>query len=439
MAGGPITIKLRCASWKQLQAIYKRDLLRGALFLRSTKPPPLGTKIRVSLVLPTDSVVVVSGAVSKNVGVGELGGRGPGIDIALDAIPQSAMWLIESALANTKEPQPRSVSVPAAGAMQARRRSTAPPTNIPKRAPTNPTTTPDSEASLDSGANIVEAEAQLLQALKQELTALRKLNAFQMLDVDYNSDDAQVRTAFGKLTKRYHPDRFARYQSPEARQLASEIFILVRDAYRKVNTKATRGRTLAVIENRQSIAAAQDNQPPRAPTGGAKNTAPAVPAQRPSQPTPPAQPANRAQKPAQPASAASPPTPSLAANDLFTQTPPRIDTGPVKVDGNRKPRAGTYSREQKLIEQGKYEEALTRYNLAARKIPGDARARAGVELAEGLKVLAEGNNFEAAQHFEAVLELDPTNERAARELAEMRRQATNERKGLLARLLGKRE
>jgi hypothetical protein len=38
-----------------------------------------------------------------------------------------------------------------------------------------------------------------------------------------------------------------------------------------------------------------------------------------------------------------------------------------------------------------------------------------------------------------VLELDPSNERAARELAEMRRIATNDRKGLLARLLGKKE
>jgi hypothetical protein len=36
-----------------------------------------------------------------------------------------------------------------------------------------------------------------------------------------------------------------------------------------------------------------------------------------------------------------------------------------------------------------------------------------------------------------VLEFDPTNERAARELAEMRRQATADRKGLLSRLLGK--
>jgi Tfp pilus assembly protein PilF len=65
--------------------------------------------------------------------------------------------------------------------------------------------------------------------------------------------------------------------------------------------------------------------------------------------------------------------------------------------------------------------------------------KAGIELAEGMRALAQRDRLEAAQRFELVLELDPSNERAARELAEMRRQATNERKGLLTRLLGKKE
>ena len=77
--------------------------------------------------------------------------------------------------------------------------------------------------------------------------------------------------------------------------------------------------------------------------------------------------------------------------------------------------------------------------IAARRDPRDVPARAGVELCRGLKALAERDRLEAAQRFEAVLELYPTNERAARELAEMRRQATADRRGLLGRLLGKKE
>ena len=58
---------------------------------------------------------------------------------------------------------------------------------------------------------------------------------------------------------------------------------------------------------------------------------------------------------------------------------------------------------------------------------------------KGLLALVARDRLEAAQRFEAALEIDPSNERAARELADMRRQATNERKGLLSRLMGKKD
>ena len=92
-----------------------------------------------------------------------------------------------------------------------------------------------------------------------------------------------------------------------------------------------------------------------------------------------------------------------------------------------------------LLEAGRYDEALAVFKIYTRKNPGDRTARAGIELAEGLRALAQRDRMEAAQRFESVLEIDPTNERAARELAEMRRMATNERRGLLSRLMGKKE
>nr|MBA3819634.1 hypothetical protein [Deltaproteobacteria bacterium] len=84
-------------------------------------------------------------------------------------------------------------------------------------------------------------------------------------------------------------------------------------------------------------------------------------------------------------------------------------------------------------------EALAAYKLLARQHPADRTLRAGIELCEGLAALAQRDRMEAAQRFESALEIDPSNERAARELADMRRQATNERKGLLSRLMGKKE
>jgi hypothetical protein len=92
-----------------------------------------------------------------------------------------------------------------------------------------------------------------------------------------------------------------------------------------------------------------------------------------------------------------------------------------------------------LLDVGRYEDALALCRLHVKKNPHDRTARSGFELAEGLRALAQRDRLEAAQRFEGVLEIDPSNERAARELAEMRRQATTERKGLLIRLLGKKE
>ncbi len=432
MSGGPITIKLRCASWGQLANIYKRDLTRSAFFLKAKTPPPLGTPMVIDLTLPSESIVVLKGKVAQHVPPGGLDGRGPGIDVELTSVPQSAMWMIESALSTARQRDTSNVrGLPRQALRQAERQRQAPPTFGP--------TTPSSEASLEDGNQLVEAEGQLISALHAELSSLRKLNPFQLLGVGYDTTDEAVRAAFAELTKRYHPDRFARYQSAEARSLASEIFILIRDAYRHAGSANARNQTLRALRS--------GGQPQRAaaPPPAEKPPAPApapVPKPKPAPtaaPTPAVKlplPAPDPEPPARPAAGSPPPAP-LAAGDLFADPRAPGESRPVDIpraDFNRPTgRVTTAS----LVEQGKYDQALAIYSLASRRNPDDLLARAGVELCHGLKALAEGDRLHSAQRFETVLELDPTNERAARELAEMRRHATNDRKGLLARLLGK--
>jgi len=90
-----------------------------------------------------------------------------------------------------------------------------------------------------------------------------------------------------------------------------------------------------------------------------------------------------------------------------------------------------------ILESGQYEQALRILRVEARKDPNNITAKAGVELAEGRLALATGNRMEAAERFEAALDIDPSNERAAREIAEMRRYATSQRRGLLSKLMKK--
>jgi tetratricopeptide (TPR) repeat protein len=430
MASAPLTVKLRCASWKQLAGIYRRDLTRSALFLKTARPPPVGTAMRIDLTLPSETLIVLRGAVAEHVPPEGLDGRGPGVDVRLEVVPQSAMWLIESALSSARNEESAVAPAPAG----------RPP---PRTPPGARTAKPDAQAdaSLDDGNDIAEAETDLVTALAAELESLRKLNPYQVLGVDYQTTDEVVRSHFGQLTRRYHPDRFARFQSVEARECASEIFILIRDAYRRLHDEASRTRTLAVLRNRHAIEGAEK----RARAGGADHSPAPKPAAAPP-PAPAPEPAATPAPAAIPTPLPPPPAPptSRLAEKLFDRTR-ETDQGsaPVQVATPEKPRSRPDGDDiglvETLLDDGKYEEALALYGIAARRDPSDRRAKVGIELAEGLRALAQRDRLEAAQRFEAVLELDPTNERAARELAEMRRQATNERKGLLARLLGKKE
>lgn len=421
MAETTLNIKLRCKSWQQFATIYKRDLSRGTMFLKAASRPALGTIVRIDLELPSATIVELKGAVAEHVADGQ---RGTGVELKLEALPAQTVWLIENALA-------------AGGDSIAQR-------------------PPEAEASAASvpgvaeGEAVVEAEAELVRALEAEADSLKKLNPFLVLGLQYETTDDEVRAAFGELTKRYHPDRYARYQSTKLRQLAAEIFILIRDAYRKVADDAVRAQTRSALG--LVSPPKQAGGPPRPPGGPPKSPAGppkpppkqvqakpvAMPAPAsPVQPPPEAPAATAAQpvrsnepKPPAPVVGREPPPPAKASATSSSETPGEARADRPATD------AGDSSLES-LIDGGKLDDALAAYRVLAKKNPQDRTARAGIELVEGYKALQARDRLEAAQRFEAALEIDPSNERAARELADMRRQATNERKGLLSRLMKK--
>jgi tetratricopeptide (TPR) repeat protein len=335
MTAPPISIKLQCASWKQLAAIYERDLTRGAVFLKSMAPPPLGTRVRINLTLPTQTLIVLNGSVDRHVGVGELNARGPGVDIKLHNVPQSALWLIESALESASR---KGAMAPATG----QTRDGAPAEGF---------------VDMEMSEELVEAEGDLIAALSQELASLSKLNPFQILGVGYDISDDDARAVFGSLTKRYHPDRFARYESGEAKRIAAEIFALIRNAYQILATDPGRASALEALGKKSAT------EPLRHPPDQA--------------------------------------TDHGHGQDELDAAHARLDAGDVG-------------------------EALRLFQGAFDRDPGNRVARVGVELARGLEALGERDRLEAAQRFEAVLELDPTNQRAARELAQMRGQVISE-------------
>ena len=443
MAEGTLSIKLRCASWPQLATIYKRDLSHGTMFLRASNPPPIGTPVHIDLALPSATVIVLTGVVQSHVHDPQ---RGAGVELKLAPIPTHSVWLIESALASEHKrlaPSQPGIAV-------------------------SPPPTTGAVPTISEGADVTSAEQDLIKALVAEADSLKKLNPFLVLGVGYEATDSEVRAAFGELTKRYHPDRFARYESDELRGVAAEIFILIRDAYRRLGDPATRAQLLSSLGK---PAPAPRAVPP--PSPGSR------PSQRPLPPAVPGAPPPQPPLPGAPPQVTTPPLPNTSRAAMAQTTPapviraapslphvPPIAPAPPVAPAPRPPgiaprRAGTepggaparrlsqqvavvaepidVSALEALLDQGRSDEALAGYKALAKKHPQDRNVRAGLELCEGVLALAARDRLEAAQRFEAALEIDPSHERAARELADMRRQATNERKGLLSRLMGKKE
>lgn len=447
MSKSPLSVKLACRSWQQLSAIYARDLCRNAFFLKTKKPPPIGTQVRISLTLPSDTSVEFNGSISKIVDADGLGGRGPGVDITLLKLSHSVMWLVESALSSAGMTPELSLS----------NGSNAKPDSTKAIG----TQAPDSEMS--EGSAVVDAEAELIDSLESELDSIAKWNPFQRLNLEYNTTDQAVRSAFGDLSKKYHPDRFTRYQNPKIRELAGELYLLLRDAYRHIAKEPDRVALLAKIK----------------PSALPPTTTPAAP------PTTPAALLNTAARRAAAPTKGPPPTPEVAsARKVAAPTkgpplPPTLDVNSSEPPGPKIPdlaakvtRVGSSRRNTpgigseifdnvqqssvsplpdneaedvspkvalalRMLEGGQYEQAMQLLKIELRKNPDDLDAQVGVELAAGRLALVSGDRMEAGQRFEAALDIDPTNERAAREIAEMRRHVTSQRRGLLSKLMKK--
>ncbi len=444
----PLVIKLRCSTWGQVQALHERDLKRNALFLRTPTPVPLGREIRVDIVMPSGTVVSVEGRVAHHVTGGD---RGAGLELVLTKLPPSALWLIESALA-------RATPSPAGAAEQV---------------------VEDREAAA--------AEEELLSALDAELRAYRGMTSSQILQIPKDSGEPVARASFGALSKRYHPDRFARYESERLRALAAEIFVVLHEAYQQIADEHARPPV------RRGTPAQGVPIPPPALSSPAPAPTPPAP------PQPPTPPAPRRPTPAQGVAVSFAPRPGPAGAMTQPMAPVRSGTPvrgvpavtqpmspvpvPVGEEGSRPvvtfnrpegqpppppvPEGGSglsaddlfgdltdmpslasqppplslgvpgVVQADALLDAGRHDEAIAEYEKVLRAAPTDRAARSGRELALGLKLIAAGDRVGAAERFEAALEIEPWGERAARELATLRRGATERGKGLLAKLLGR--
>jgi CheY-like chemotaxis protein/Flp pilus assembly protein TadD len=93
--------------------------------------------------------------------------------------------------------------------------------------------------------------------LREELATMaermRGADAFQVLGVERNAGEEQIRTAYAELAKRTHPDRFVSASSA-AHRMAEEVFGLVSAAYEAIGDGASRAAYLRGEADRKKLA-----------------------------------------------------------------------------------------------------------------------------------------------------------------------------------------
>ncbi len=100
----------------------------------------------------------------------------------------------------------------------------------------------------------------LLQKLQTVLDTLHGADPYLVLNVDSSVSEKAARAAFLQATKRWHPNRFARFSEP-VHDIATEIFLLFRSAYDSVRSEISPNGSSSVITKGTGPSADQKQAP----------------------------------------------------------------------------------------------------------------------------------------------------------------------------------
>jgi curved DNA-binding protein CbpA len=90
-------------------------------------------------------------------------------------------------------------------------------------------------------------DATFILEVEQRAAALDRLDYFEVLRVPRSADAAEVKAAYYRESRAFHPDRFAALPSPELRALIARVYRRVNEAYTVLRDEVKRRRYLADV------------------------------------------------------------------------------------------------------------------------------------------------------------------------------------------------
>lgn len=263
------------------------------------------------------------------------------------------------------------------------------------------------------------AGGDVVRFLEGELRRVRQGNPFEILAVPTTADSDAIRQAFLTKTKAHHPNRYAR-ATAEERELATEVFLLIRAAYEQLADETRRKSWLEKLSPPQQAPVASGTEPPksRQTTQVPAGAAPRAPT-RPTGSSP-------VRRPTVPASSARPTVPAAAYR-------PTAEVNAMMESA--KTRTKRYDDAELLLAQGRYREAREAFFKLASEDPAMKRYRVQLHLSWGLEYHINGKMEEATRELERAIALDPDNAEVVAAL-----QKIGEHKkpgGILSKLFGR--
>jgi tetratricopeptide (TPR) repeat protein len=221
--------------------------------------------------------------------------------------------------------------------------------------------------------------------------------AHQLLGVPADAPPSELRAAFLRLTKQFHPTKFARF-APDVVRLANEVFLTIKRAYDQLaaSSAVPRPGRVAVGTGARQIRAGGTGAPPlrAATTPG--------PAAAPPRPAPTAPPPRAATVPG-PA-----PVPSRPSGGI-----PRVTSAPPAGPD------AEWEAAVDLLRRKLWGDARQAFQKLAVAAPHDRRYRAHMHYARAKEAQDAGRVDEARAELQRALTLDPELQRAKIALGEL--------------------
>lgn len=405
------------ASWSELVSLYTKDIGCGGMFVLTDTPPPRDTSVGLQLLLPDEAgtldfvgvvVHVVTAAQAKATG----GAAGFGLQFSgLTAERRRALQrLIEQAEVAAAHPEEE---------------------DGPRLRELGFACAPSDGGGLR--LTLSEAEHQQMQQLRAELAAMTARGDLEMLGLPSEAGLELLRDAFERLARRWHPSVAHRDAPPEIRQLATEIFLRIEQAYHRLRDAPRPAGVLPPPPPFASspIASAPRVGPPHA-NDSSIETIPSEPAPAPVVAAEPV--AARRAAPTTPA----PEHPRLSAveaDEVRAQQRARLARRMVGSLVERSEQLATQLRRRdrsssppprdehrtlvdealRLVADKRYAEAAEQLEQALRQ-RAEPRVRVLLNVVKARQALTERDFPRARASYEAVLQLDPSNALAQREL-----------------------